>query len=181
MIGEEIYKVLNVDKGPRWFTVGREIMKSKNKELYRKSNGGVGKEDLAFMMQKISLRNMLSNLDPEKEEAYKRPTGGCACILGEGIRIRVLQVGSQIEDIKAKIAYLKQIFQDYGIIESTMQAGEPSSLNETQRESKDKHFLIFKHDVIGFDEDLNSLVEFLLREEKGNRVASICVKGGLGK
>ena len=33
----------------------------------------------------------------------------------------MLQVGSQIEDIKAKIAYLKQIFQDYSIKESTTQ------------------------------------------------------------
>ena len=70
------------------------------------------------MMQKISLRNMLSNLDPEKEE-YKRPIRRCACILGEGIT--TLQVGSQIEDIKAKIAYLKQIFQDYSTKESTTQ------------------------------------------------------------
>ena len=77
---------------------------------------------------------MLSNLDPEKEEAYKRPTRGCACILGEGIT--VLQVGSLIEDIKAKIAYSKRIFQDYGIKESTMQASGPSSLNETQREKR---------------------------------------------
>ena len=73
------------------------------------------------MMQKISLRNMLSNLDPEKEEVYKRPTRGCACILFLGEGITVLQVGSQIEDIKAKIAYLKQIFQDYSIKESRTQ------------------------------------------------------------
>ena len=36
MVGEEIYKGLKMDKGPRRFTVGGEIMKSKNKELQRK-------------------------------------------------------------------------------------------------------------------------------------------------
>ena len=92
----------------------------------------------------------------------------------------MLQVGSQIEDIKAKIAYLKQIFQDYGIIESIMQAGEPSSVNETQREQR-QTFSDLKHDVIGFDDDLNNLVVFLLRDEEGNRVVSICGMGGLGK
>ena len=73
----------------------------------------------------------------------------------------MLQVGSQIEDIKTKISYLKQIFQDYGIRESIMQASGPSSLNETQREQR-QTFSDLKHDVIGFDEDLNSLVEFFL-------------------
>ena len=82
----------------------------------------------------IIAKYALSNLDPEKEEAYKRPTRGCACILGEGIT--VLQVGWQIENIQAKIAYVKQIFQDYGIKESTMQASGPSSLNEMQREQR---------------------------------------------
>ena len=61
-----------------------------------------------------------------------------------------------------------------------MQAGGPSSLHETQREQR-QPFSDLKHDVIGFDEDLNNLVEFLLREEEGNRVASICGMGGLGK
>ena len=36
MVVEEIYLGLNMDKGPRRFMVGGEIMKSKNKELQRK-------------------------------------------------------------------------------------------------------------------------------------------------
>ena len=36
MVGEEIYMGLKLDKGPKRFTVGGEIMKSKNKELQRK-------------------------------------------------------------------------------------------------------------------------------------------------
>ena len=48
-------------------------------------------------------------------------------------------------------------------------------------ESKDKTFSHLKDDPVGFDEDLNNLLEFLLREEEGNRVASICGMGGLGK
>ena len=37
-----------------------------------------------------------------------------------------------------------------------------------------------QHDVVGFDNDLKELVEFLLKEEEGKRVASICGMGGLG-
>ena len=36
VVGEEIYKELNMDKGPRRFAVGGEIIESKNKELRRR-------------------------------------------------------------------------------------------------------------------------------------------------
>ena len=101
-----------------------------------------------------------------------------ASILSEGIT--TYNVGSKIDATKARISNLKQSFQDYGIRESTIQAGGPSSLNESQREQR-QTFSHLKDDPVGFDEDLNNLLEFLLREEEGNRVASICGMGGLGK
>ena len=88
------------------------------------------------------------------------------------------QVGSKIDVIKTRISNLKQSFQEYGIIrESTLQEGGPSSHNETQPEQRDTYSHL-QHGVTGFNEDLNNLVEFLLREEEGNtRVASICGMG----
>ena len=101
-----------------------------------------------------------------------------ACILSEGTT--AYNVGSEIENIKMKITNLKTNFRDYGIKESIIQGGGSSSSNERERERR-QTFSHLEHDVVGFDDDLNKLVEFLLRDEEGNRVASICGMGGLGK
>ena len=92
------------------------------------------------------------------------------------------QVGSKIDVIKTRISSLKQSFQEYGILrESTIQAGGPSSLNEPQPEQR-KTCPYLEDDPVGFNNDLDKLVEILLKEEEGNtRVASICGMGGLGK
>ncbi|XP_030943443.1 putative disease resistance protein At1g50180 isoform X2 [Quercus lobata] len=102
----------------------------------------------------------------------------CSCILDEVITFH--KVGSQIEDIKAKVHCLRTIFRDYGIRESMIKGGGSSSFNERKREER-QTFPHLDHDVVGFDDDLNKLVEFLLKEGEGNRVASICGMGGLGK
>ena len=101
-----------------------------------------------------------------------------ASILSEGIT--TYNVGSKIENIKMKITNLKTNFRDYGIKESIIQGGGSSSSNEREQECR-QTFSHLEHDVVGFDDDLNKLVEFLLRDEEGNRVASICGMGGLGK
>ena len=102
----------------------------------------------------------------------------CSCILDEVITVH--KVGSQIEDIKEKVSSLRTIFRDYGIRESTIKGGGSSSFNERKREER-QTFSHLDHDVVGFDDDVNKLVEFLLKEGEGNRVASICGMGGLGK
>ncbi|KAK9987895.1 hypothetical protein SO802_028134 [Lithocarpus litseifolius] len=102
----------------------------------------------------------------------------CSCILDEGITVH--QVGSKIEDIMTKISNLKTSFQGYGIRESMIKGGGSSSFNERQREQR-QTFSHLEHDVVGFDDDLNKLVEFLLKEGEDSRVASICGMGGLGK
>lgn len=89
-------------------------------------------------------------------------------------------VGSKIEDIMIKISNLKTSFQGYGIRESMIKGGGSSSFNERQREQR-QTFSHLEHDVVGFDDDLNKLVEFLLKEGEDSRVASICGMGGLGK
>ncbi|XP_030943212.1 putative disease resistance protein At1g50180 [Quercus lobata] len=102
----------------------------------------------------------------------------CSCIFDEGITVH--QVGSKIEDIMTKISSLKTSFRDYGIRESMIRGGGSSSFNERKREER-QTFSHLDHDVVGFDDDLNKLVEFLLKEGEGKRVASICGMGGLGK
>ena len=91
----------------------------------------------------------------------------CACILGEGITVH--QVGSKIDVIKTRISNLKQSFQDYGIEKSTIQAGRLSSLNEMQREQR-QTFSHPEHDVVGFNDGLNKLVNFLLKEEEAKEL-----------
>ena len=90
------------------------------------------------------------------------------------------QVGSEIEDIKTKISSLKTSFRDYGIRESMIKGGGSSSSNEREREQRET-FSHLEDDVVGFGNDVNKLVEFLLKEGEDNRVASICGMGGLGK
>ena len=92
------------------------------------------------------------------------------------------KVGSQIIDIKAKISVLITSFRDYGIRKSIIQAGGSSiSWNEREQGQRQAFSHLERHSVVGFDDDVNELVEFLLKEGEGNtRVASICGMGGLG-
>ena len=112
------------------------------------------------------------------QKALKR----CCSILDEGVSVH--KVGSKIDSIKTRVSSLKQTqqsLQDYGIIrESIVQEGGPSFSNETQRERR-QTFSHLEDDPVGFDDNLNELVEFLLKVEEGKRVASICGMGGLGK
>ncbi|GMY05693.1 putative disease resistance protein At1g50180 [Fagus crenata] len=102
------------------------------------------------------------------------------CILDEGITVHKL--GSEIADIMTKISNLERIFQVYGIESSIRRGRDLSALNERQQEQR-QTFSHLGHDVVGFEDDLNKLVEFLLKEEEGDRVnvASIWGMGGLGK
>nr|XP_023891559.1 putative disease resistance protein At1g50180 isoform X3 [Quercus suber] len=135
-------------------------------------------KDLAYDAEDVIATYALT-VASRKGRGIQKVLKRCACILDEGITVH--QIGSKIDAIKKKISNLKQSFQEYGIIrESTMQAGGPSSLNEREREQR-QTFSHLQHEVVGFDKDLNELVEFLLKEEQGKRIASICGMGGLGK
>jgi hypothetical protein len=101
-----------------------------------------------------------------------------ACILDEGTTVHM--VGSEIAKIMTKISILTTRLQTYGIRESIIQGGHPGASNERQREQRQTYSHL-EQDVVGFDDDVNKLLDFLLKEEEGNRVASICGMGGLGK
>ncbi|GMY05641.1 putative disease resistance protein At1g50180 [Fagus crenata] len=83
-----------------------------------------------------------------------------SCILDEVITIH--KVGSGIAEIMTKISVLRTSFREYGIRESIIQGGDPGASNERQREQRQTYSHL-EHDV------------------EGNRVASICGMGGLGK
>ncbi|XP_050262430.1 putative disease resistance protein At1g50180 isoform X3 [Quercus robur] len=141
-------------------------------------NGVAEMKDLAYDAEDVIATYALT-VASRKGRGIQKVLKRCACILDEGITVH--QVGAKIDAIKKRISNLKQSFQEYGIIrESTMQAGGPSSLNEREREQR-QTFSHLQHEVVGFDNNLNELMEFLLKEEEGKRVASICGMGGLGK
>ena len=125
--------------------------------------------DLAYDAEDIIATYALKVTSRKEGRVLKR----CACILYEGITVH--KVGSQIVNIKAKISILKTSFRDYGVRESIIQGGGSGSLNERQREQRETYSYL-EDDVVGFDNDVKKLVEFMLREE-GNRIASICGYG----
>uniref|UniRef100_A0A2N9FMZ5 AAA+ ATPase domain-containing protein n=1 Tax=Fagus sylvatica TaxID=28930 RepID=A0A2N9FMZ5_FAGSY len=101
-----------------------------------------------------------------------------ACVLDEGTTVH--KVGSEIAKIMTKISNLTTRLQTYGIRASLIEGSGPSALNERQREQRQTYSHL-EHDVVGLGDDLNKLMAFLLKKEEGNRVASICGMGGLGK
>ncbi|KAK4562456.1 hypothetical protein RGQ29_005090 [Quercus rubra] len=129
------------------------------------------------------MQSLLKDADAKQDESE---TGGgirkfiksCSCSLDEVITVH--KVVSKIEDMKAKVSSLRTISRDYGIRESMIKGGGSNSFNERKREER-QTFSHLDHDVVGFDDDLNELVEFLLKEGEDSRVASICGMGGLGK
>ena len=135
---------------------------------------GVAKmRDLAYDAEDIIATYALK-VASNKGGGVQKALNRFACILGEGIT--VLQVGSKIADIMAKLSNLRKSFED-SIRESIMQGRGPSSLNETQRDQRET----YPHPeriIVGLEDDTNKLVVFLLKEEG---VASICGMGGLGK
>ncbi|KAM3695499.1 hypothetical protein ACJW31_07G136600 [Castanea mollissima] len=143
-------------------------------------NGLAEMKDLAYDAEDVIATYVLT-VASRKGRGIQKVLKRCACILDEGITVH--QVGSKIDAIKKRISNVKQSFQEYGIIrESIIQAGVPSSLNEPQPEPIKTCPYLEKFDTVGFEEDLDKLVEILLNEEEGNtRVASICGMGGLGK
>ncbi|KAM4099155.1 hypothetical protein ACJW30_07G134300 [Castanea mollissima] len=141
-------------------------------------NGLAEMKDLAYGAEDVIATYALT-VASRKGRGIQKVLKRCACILVEGITVH--QVGSKIDAIKTRISNLKQSFQEYGIIrELTIQAGESSSLNEPQPEQR-KTYSYLEVDAVGFNDHVDKLVEILLKEEEGTRVASICGMGGLGK
>ena len=145
-------------------------------ELATVKQGVAEMKELAYAAQDI-IEKYANTVATRKGGGVQKTLKRCCCILDEGITVR--GVGLKIDAFKTKISNLETSFRNNGIRESII-GGKLSPLNASQR-SERQTFPRLEHDVVGFGDDLNKLVEFLLREEEGNRIASICGMGGLGK
>ena len=130
--------------------------------------------DLAYDADDI-IGMFIFKASSEREGLIQKILRRCGCILCEGISVH--KAGSLISNITEKISILEKNLINYGIRRSIIRGGGRNSLNESQRKTNSH----LEHEVVGFEDNVKELVEFLLKEEEGNRVASICGMGGLGK
>ena len=171
-------KVYDLQTELRWMQCYLKDADKRQNESAIVKNGIAEMKDLAYDAEDVIATYALT-IASRKGRSIQEVLKRCASILDEGIRVH--QVGLKIDVLKTRIFNLKQFFKEYGIErESTKQAGGPSSLNETQPKKRETYSHL-QDDVVGFDNNLNELVDFLLKEEEGKRVASICGMGGLGK
>ncbi|KAM7486215.1 hypothetical protein LguiA_002224 [Lonicera macranthoides] len=102
-----------------------------------------------------------------------------ACIFNEGIT--VYMVGSKIDCIQIKISNLTTSLKSYGMRAITEGGEDPSSSHERVNQLRRSYSHVIEGDFVGFDEDVNILVEKLIDQYRDHRVVSICGIGGLGK
>ncbi|XP_027338957.1 putative disease resistance protein At1g50180 [Abrus precatorius] len=93
--------------------------------------------------------------------------------------IEIHQVGSQVDDIIARISSLTVCLQTYGIKPEIGEA--PNSVHGRQRALRRSYSHIIEEDIIGVEDDVKILQSCLLNPNKGYRVVAICGMGGLGK
>ncbi|XP_048139901.1 disease resistance protein RPP8-like [Rhodamnia argentea] len=99
-----------------------------------------------------------------------------ACFMAKCLCVQVHAVGIEIEGLKSNISNLRMSMQVHGI----------QSVNEGERElvraSTPKLTLgHFEEDIVGREDNINMLVEELLKVRKQHRVVFIWGMGGLGK
>ncbi|KAM7485877.1 hypothetical protein LguiA_001886 [Lonicera macranthoides] len=100
-----------------------------------------------------------------------------ACIFNEGIALYM--VGSKIDRIKIKFSKLTARLERSGI-KAVREGGKgPSSSHERLNQVRRSYSHVIEEDVVGFDEDIKTLVEKLVNQD--HRVVSIFGMGGLGK
>lgn len=88
-------------------------------------------------------------------------------------------VGSKIQDIQKKISDLTRSLETYGI-KTVRQSEASSSRYELQQQGWQTYAHLIEEDVVGLEENVKELVNYLVRDEKC-QVVSICGMGGLGK
>ena len=99
----------------------------------------------------------------------------CGCILDEGISVH--KAGSVISNITKQISMLRKTLLDYGygIRDSIIQVGGPSSLddrktyslNEREREHR-QTFYHLEHDIVGFEDGVYKLLR-VFAERRGRQ------------
>ncbi|XP_058115507.1 putative disease resistance protein At1g50180 [Magnolia sinica] len=91
------------------------------------------------------------------------------------------KLGKEIEEIKNELTEIIRRRKTYGI-ENLNNSGEgSSSMSESLREQRRTSPLLEDTEVVGFQDDIKSLVERLIEGESWRCVISIVGMGGLGK
>lgn len=93
--------------------------------------------------------------------------------------IEIHKVGSQVDNIIARITSLTRSLETFGIIP---ERGETSnSINVRQRALRRSYSHIIEEDIIGVEDDVRILGSCLVNPKESYRVVSICGMGGIGK
>ncbi|XP_061371186.1 putative disease resistance protein At1g50180 [Gastrolobium bilobum] len=93
--------------------------------------------------------------------------------------IETHQLGSQVDDIIARISSLTRSLQTYGI---RPERGEASnSMHGRQRALRRSYSHVIEEDIIGVENDVNVMESCLVNPNKGYKVVAICGMGGIGK
>ncbi|KAI8027932.1 putative disease resistance protein [Camellia lanceoleosa] len=117
--------------------------------------------------------------------AFRRKTGSIlnvlmrySCVIKFKDCIAIHKVGVEIESIKANISKITTSLDTYGV----RAISEEESLRfEKQRLLRRSYPHIVEEDIVGLDDDIKTIAEHLVKEERQCRVVSIWGMGGLGK
>ncbi|KAL7236954.1 hypothetical protein ACSBR1_020107 [Camellia fascicularis] len=117
--------------------------------------------------------------------AFRRETGSVlnvlmrySCVFKFKDCIAIHKVGVEIESIKTNISKITTSLDTYGV--TAMSEGE-SSRFEKQRLQRWSYTHVLEEDIVGLDDDIKTIAEHLVKEERQCRVVSIWGMGGLGK
>ncbi|KAI8026820.1 putative disease resistance protein [Camellia lanceoleosa] len=117
--------------------------------------------------------------------AFRRKTGSIlnvlmrySCVFKFKDSIAIHKVGVEIESIKANISKITTSLDTYGV---RAISEEESSRFEKQRLLRQSYPHIVEEDIVGLDDDIKTVAEHLVKEERQCRVVSIWGMGGLGK
>ncbi|CAJ1975821.1 unnamed protein product [Sphenostylis stenocarpa] len=92
--------------------------------------------------------------------------------------IEIHMVGSNVDDLIAKISSLTMSLENYGIKHEKGEASNSIHGRQTLRRS---YSHVIEEDIIGIDDDVKILESCLVNPNKRYRVVAICGMGGLGK
>ncbi|GMP77495.1 hypothetical protein CsSME_00033758 [Camellia sinensis var. sinensis] len=126
------------------------------------------------------IATFIVEVEPRRRQGFRNFITRSTRIFNELIARR--KIGSEIRRIKSKITELTATFPTYGLIAMAPEREGPSSALQRQFQLRRTYSHVEDEDFIGFELDIKTLVDQLVREEaKHRKVVSICGMGGLGK
>ncbi|KAL7209919.1 hypothetical protein ACSBR1_031479 [Camellia fascicularis] len=126
------------------------------------------------------IATFIVEVEPRRRRGFRNFITRSTRIFNELIARR--KIGSEIRRIKSKITELTATFPTYGLIAMAPEREGPSSALQRQFQLRRTYSHVEDEDFIGFEQDIKTLVDQLVREEaKHSKVVSICGMGGLGK